>query len=172
MVKTAVVVLNWNGVGFLTRFLPGLVEKSRSEGCRIFMADNGSTDNSVEWTMSELPEVEIIRMEMNLGFSGGYNEALAQIEAEYFILVNSDIEVTDCWIDPLVDHLDKHPRTAICQPKILSESRRDYFEYAGAGGGYIDKYGYPFCRGRIQDHIEKDTGQYDDPVPVFWASGA
>ena len=172
MIKTAVVILNWNGSGFLARFLPDLVEKSRSSDCRIYLADNGSTDNSVEWTISALPEVEIIRMETNLGFSGGYNSALSEIDAEYFILVNSDIEVTEGWIKPLVDHLDNHPLTAICQPKILSESRRDYFEYAGAAGGYIDKYGYPFCRGRIQDSIEMDKGQYDNSVPIFWASGA
>jgi len=172
MIKTAVVVLNWNGIDFLKRFLPGIVSMSNIPGVRVFLADNGSADKSVEWTRSELPTVEIIELDHNLGFSGGYNEALRQIDAEYYVLINSDIEVTPGWLDPMIEHLEKNPGTAACQPKILSESNRNYFEYAGAAGGFIDKYGFPFCRGRIQNHIEKDEGQYDDTCNIFWASGA
>lgn len=172
MIKVAVVVLNWNGIEYLKRFLPGLAKESDMPGVSLIMADNGSSDKSVEWTRSELSGVEIIELGENHGFSGGYNEALSKIEAEYYLLINSDIEVTQGWLSPLIEHLDSNKNTAACQPKILSEKNRSYFEYAGAAGGFIDKYGFPFCRGRIQDHLEEDKGQYDDCRDIFWASGA
>jgi hypothetical protein len=172
MDKAAIVVLNWNGIGFLMRFLPKLARETSQPGFKIYLADNGSSDNSIEWTKENLPEVEIIRMQDNYGFAGGYNRALEMINAEYYVIINSDIEVTENWLTPIIDHLEKSPETAICQPKILSETNRECFEYAGAAGGYLDRYGYPFCRGRIQNYIEKDKGQYDNEVSIFWASGA
>lgn len=172
MIKTGIVILNWNGIDFLRRFLPGLVALSDCPGAKVFLADNGSADNSVEWTRTELPMVEIIEMGSNLGFSGGYNVALSHVDAEYYVLINSDIEVTRGWLSPLIEHLDDNPGTAVCQPKILSEREREYFEYAGAAGGFIDRYGFPFCRGRVLNKIEKDTGQYNDNCNIFWASGA
>jgi GT2 family glycosyltransferase len=172
MLKTAVVILNWNGLGYLKKFLGNVVENSSGPGIAIFVADNGSSDGSAEWVSSNYKEVRLIRFEKNHGFAGGYNLALRQIDAKYYILLNSDIETTKGWIDPLVDYMDSDQATAACQPKILSWSRRDYFEYAGAAGGYLDKYGFPFCRGRIFTHVEKDTGQYDDQASIFWASGA
>lgn len=172
MLKTAVVILNWNGLGFLKKFLGNVVENSLDTGVAIYVADNGSTDGSAEWVTSNYKDVKVIRLEKNHGFAGGYNLALEQIEAEYYILLNSDIETTKGWISPLIDFMDADPLTAACQPKILSWSRKDYFEYAGAAGGFIDKYGYPFCRGRIFTHVERDNGQYNDRTSVFWASGA
>jgi GT2 family glycosyltransferase len=169
--RTAVVILNWNGLKFLEKFLPPLLEYSR-EDAAIIVADNASTDGSVAFVSQQFPEVRVIRNPDNGGFSKGYNEALRQIEAEYYILLNSDIEVTPGWIAPLIRFLDEHPNVAACQPKIRSWHEREKFEYAGAAGGFIDHYGYPFCRGRIFTSIEEDHGQYDTPEEIFWASGA
>jgi GT2 family glycosyltransferase len=172
MLKTAVVILNWNGLSFLKKFLGNVVENSSDPGTAIYVADNGSKDGSAEWIASNYKQVRLIKFEKNYGFAGGYNLALNQIDAEYYILLNSDIETTKGWLNPLISYMDSDPSTAACQPKILSWSHRDYFEYAGAAGGFIDKYGFPFCRGRIFSNVEKDNGQYDDTISIFWASGA
>jgi GT2 family glycosyltransferase len=172
MVKTAVVILNWNGIGFLRKFLPGVIELSADNETQIIVADNCSTDGSAEWIETNHSDVRLIRLDRNHGFAGGYNRALCQVEAEYFVLLNSDIEVTSGWLNPLTDYMDRNPDTASCQPKVLSYGRKEYFEHAGAGGCFIDKYGYPFCRGRIFHRTEKDIGQYDNDLNVFWSSGA
>lgn len=170
--KTSVVILNWNGAEMLRRFLPSVIAYSQGEGVEICVADNASSDNSCEVIEREFPEVRLIRLSENYGFAEGYNRALQQIDAEYVVLLNSDVEVTLGWLEPMTDYLDKHPQVAACQPKLLSFQEKSCFEYAGAAGGFIDKYGYPFCRGRIFDVIESDHGQYDDIIPVFWATGA
>lgn len=172
MVKVAVVILNWNGKEFLKRFLPSVNQYSQQEGVRIYVADNGSTDDSLSYLKSAFPSVGIIPLNKNYGFAAGYNMALSQLEAEYFVLLNSDVEVTNGWLNPLIELLDKNPLVAACMPKILFSERRDLFEYAGAAGGFIDKYGYTFCQGRIFDSIETDYGQYDKTRDIFWASGA
>jgi hypothetical protein len=172
MHKTAIVILNWNGLDFLKQFLKTVIDFSTDSDTVIYLTDNGSTDGSVKWVEENHKVVKIIRLEKNHGFAGGYNLGLAKIKAEYFILLNSDIEVTKGWLHPMVSYMDKNPDVAACQPKILSFKKRDHFEYAGAAGGYIDKYGYPFCRGRIFDAVERDMGQYDTIADVFWASGA
>lgn len=168
---TAVVILNWNGERWLQRFLPEVLRCSKDHA-RVIVADNGSTDGSLAWVRTHLPEVELIAMPENQGFAGGYNAALAQVEAEYYLLLNSDVEVTPGWVKALRDHLQQHPSMAACQPKVLSHAQRDRFEHAGAAGGYIDRNGYPFCRGRIFELTEVDAGQYDDDREVFWATGA
>jgi len=170
--KTAVVILNWNGIDYLKLFLKGVVEKTASDGCAVILADNGSTDESVNWVKKEVPGVKIVQNGKNLGFAKGYVEALNHIEAEYFVLLNSDVEVTENWLDPVISFMDRNKDVAACQPKILSHSNKTLFEHAGAAGGFIDKYGYPFCRGRILDRLEEDNGQYDDITDIFWASGA
>ena len=172
MIKTAIVILNWNGIGYLKKFLTVAVKYSSSAGTTLFIADNGSTDGSDDWVENNFPEVKLIRLNTNHGFAGGYNIALQQIDAEYFILLNSDIEVTPGWTEPLISFMENNPEAAACQPKILSWHNRECFEYAGAAGGYIDKYGYPFCRGRILNYVEKDSGQYDSRKEIFWSSGA
>lgn len=172
MKKISVVILNWNGVGMLQKFLPGVVEHSQGEGVEVCVADNASTDASCAWVREAYPNVRLIVLDKNYGFAEGYNRALQQVEAEYVVLLNSDVEVTPHWLEPLCAYMDAHPEVAACQPKIRSERNKEYFEYAGASGGYLDKYGYPFCRGRIFDVVEKDKGQYDSVVPVFWATGA
>jgi len=172
MIKTAVVILNWNGSGFLKMFLKNTLEKSADPGTKIYVADNGSTDGSCEWIEENHREVNLLRFDKNHGFAGGYNLALSEIEAQYYILLNSDIEVTEGWLEPLISYMDSNTDVAACQPLILSFDRKDHFEYAGAAGGYIDKYGYPFCRGRILSHVEVNNGQYDSLADVFWASGA
>lgn len=169
--KTAVVILNWNGVEFLRKFLPYLVQYSAAYA-EIIVADNASTDDSVGFLQKNYPDIRIIPNKSNGGFAKGYNEALQQVNTEYYILLNSDIEVTPDWIEPVIALLEKHPDVAACQPKIRSYFEKDKFEYAGAAGGFIDKYGYPFCRGRIFQTIETDVGQYDDECEVFWATGA
>ncbi len=171
MTKAAIVILNYNGLKYLQEFLPTVVKYNRDD-CRIIIADNASTDASVAYLQENHPSLEIIRLNKNYGFSHGYNEALKKVEAEYYILLNSDVEVTAGWLDPLIELLDHNPDVAACQPKILSYHRRTHFEYAGAAGGYIDFLGYPFCRGRIFETVEEDLGQYDDIVPIFWATGA
>lgn len=172
MVKTAVVILNWNGLNFLKMFLGNIVGKTIDSDTLVYIADNGSSDGSCEWLSENHPEVRLIRFTENHGFAEGYNLAISQIEATYLVLMNSDIEVTDGWLTPLIRHLDDNPDTAACQPKILSWKERDRFEYAGAAGGFIDKLGYPFCRGRLFSRIERDEGQYDSQTDIFWSSGA
>ena len=171
MDKTAIVILNWNGVKMLTRFLPNVLDYSRDEAT-VYVADNASTDNSIEILKKHFPEVKIIVLEKNWGFAEGYNKALEQINAEYYVLLNSDVEVPHHWLTPLIEFMDNHPEAAACQPKLLSESNRDAFEYAGACGGFIDRYGYPFCRGRMFNTVENDDGQYDYATEVLWATGA
>ena len=172
MDKVAVVILNWNGCEMLRSFLPSVVRGSETEGTEIYVADNGSTDASVEMLRQEFPSVHLIILDKNRGFAEGYNIALQQVSAEYVVLLNSDVEVTEHWLAPLVDYMDAHPEVAACQPKIRSWRHKERFEYAGASGGFIDRYGYPFCRGRIMGVVEEDNGQYDTVVPVFWATGA
>ena len=170
--KVSVVILNWNGCDMLRTFLPSVIRYSKSEEVEVCVADNGSTDASVEMLREEFPCVRIIVLDQNHGFADGYNLALQQVEAEYVVLLNSDVEVTEHWLEPMISYLDGHPEVAACQPKIRSQRQKEYFEYAGAAGGFIDKYGYPFCRGRIMGVVEEDKGQYDTIIPVFWATGA
>jgi GT2 family glycosyltransferase len=170
MTEVAVVILNYNGRNFLQQFLPSVIESSSA--AKIIVADNGSTDDSIAFLEKEFPHIEIIKIESNLGFCGGYNYALKKIEAEYYVLLNSDVEVTSGWIDPIIKLFKSDNSIAAAQPKILSYHQKDTFEYAGAGGGFVDSLGYPFCRGRIFAHLEKDTGQYNDTQHVFWATGA
>lgn len=169
--RVAVVILNWNGRAMLERFLPKVVEYSRDEA-DVWVADNASTDDSMQYLETHCPMVKTIVLEQNFGFAGGYNRALEQIGAEYFVLLNSDVEVTHHWLTPLIECMDRQADVAVCQPKLLSEADRDAFEYAGACGGFLDKYGYPFCRGRVFDTVENDRGQYDYPEDLLWATGA
>jgi len=169
---TAIVILNWNGKHFLEKFLPKLIENSSIPGVEIIVADNGSTDGSQGWMKSDHPSIRLIELDENTGYTGGYNRALKLIEADYFLLLNSDIEVSPDWLPPLIETMNSNPEIGICMPKIRSFHNKEYFEYAGACGGFIDKFGYPFCRGRILSYIEKDSGQYDRPREIFWASGA
>ena len=171
MKQTAVVILNWNGRQHLEQFLPSVVEHTPQQ-VRIVVADNGSTDDSVEFLEQHYPAIDIIRLDKNYGFAEGYNRALEQVDAEFFILLNSDVEVTAGWVEPLGATLTNHRTVAAVAPKLRSYGHREYFEYAGAAGGYIDILGYPFCRGRILSTLEKDCGQYDTAQEVFWASGA
>ena len=172
MKKVAVVILNYNGKKFLEEFLPNVMANTDPALAEIVVADNASTDGSAAFMRERFPEIRLIENGSNGGFATGYNLALRQIEAEYFVLLNSDIEVTPRWIEPVVEFMDADPTIAACQPKILSYFEKEKFEYAGASGGFIDKYGYPFCRGRVFLNIEEDHGQYDDPCEVFWATGA
>jgi len=172
MKKISVVILNWNGLAMLQKFLPKVVEYSQGEGVEVCVADNGSTDASRAWVSDAYPNVRLIVLDKNYGFADGYNKALQQVEAEYVVLLNSDVEVTPHWLEPMTSYMDAHPEVVACQPKIRAERSREYFEYAGASGGYIDKYGYPFCRGRIFQVVEEDEGQYDTVVPILWATGA
>lgn len=169
--KVAVVILNWNGKDFLELFLPKVINFSK-DVAEIIVADNDSSDDSVDYLQANFPEVRIIRNEINGGFAKGYNDALAQVDADFYILLNSDIEVTPNWIQPVIELMEKDPVIAACQPKLMSYYEREKFEYAGAAGGFIDKYGYPFCRGRLFQSIEADGGQYDDVIEIFWATGA
>ena len=172
MKKVSIVILNWNGEEMLRKFLPSVLVCSSAKDVEICVADNGSTDGSCRLLTEEFPTVRLICLDQNYGFAEGYNRALAQVEAEYVVLLNSDVEVGPDWLKPLVAFMDAHPEVGACQPKILSQRNRDYFEYAGAAGGFIDRLGYPFCRGRIFDMVEKDEGQYDTPLSIFWATGA
>ena len=172
MDKIAVVILNWNGCDMLRSFLPSVVRFSEADGAVVYVADNGSTDASVAMLRREFPSVHLILQEENHGFADGYNLALKQVEAEYVVLLNSDVEVTEHWLVPLAEYMDAYPETAACQPKIRSWRNKGQFEYAGAAGGFIDRYGYPFCRGRIMGVVEEDKGQYDTVIPIFWATGA
>lgn len=168
--KIAVVILNWNGVKLLEQFLPSVIQFSPE--ATIYVADNASTDESVAFVKNNFPSVMIVQNKTNQGFAGGYNDALHYIDADIYALVNSDIEVTNNWLKPILETFESETKTAIIQPKILDFKKKDYFEYAGAAGGFIDQFGYPFCRGRIFDTLEKDNGQYNDKVDIFWASGA
>ena len=168
--KTAIVILNWNGEKMLRTYLAG-VEKYKGDA-EVFVADNASTDGSLSYLRDNHPGVKLMILDKNYGFAEGYNKALRQIDAEYYVLLNSDICVTDYWLKHMVDFMDAHPEVAACQPKLLSETDHESFEYAGASGGLIDRYGYPFCRGRIFDTVEKDRGQYDKPMQILCATGA
>lgn len=170
MKQTAVVILNYNGAGMLRRFLPSVIEYSHEAS--IYVADNGSSDESCDVVRNEFPAVKLMVLDHNYGFAEGYNRALAQVDEEYAVLLNSDVEVTRGWLSPMTQFLDSNPEVAACQPKLLSFKRKDFFEYAGAAGGFIDKWGYTFCRGRIFNTVERDSGQYDDTTDVFWATGA
>ncbi|WP_340063356.1 glycosyltransferase family 2 protein [Ascidiimonas aurantiaca] len=168
--KTAVIILNWNGKKLLEQFLPSVV--NYSAGADLYVADNNSTDDSVSFLKSKYPEIQIIQNRENGGYAKGYNDALKEVKADIFCLLNSDVEVTPGWLEPVEDIFKKHPEVGIVQPKILDQKRKGYFEYAGAAGGYIDMLGYPLCRGRIFQSLEEDTGQYNDVKEIFWASGA
>ena len=168
--KTAIVILNYNGKSFLQKFLPDVLEKSAD--AQIVVADNGSTDDSVSLMQKEFPQVTLLRHNKNLGFASGYNRALEQIDAEYYVLLNSDVEVSENWLNPLLELMDTDKNIAACQPKILAYDKKSRFEYAGASGGFIDKLGYPFCRGRVFETLEEDKKQYDDKHEIFWATGA
>lgn len=177
--KTAVVILNWNTKEYLRRWLPALLESCKGIDAGVVVADSASTDGSLEMVGEIFPQVKCIPLDENYGFTGGYNRALAQVDAEYFVLLNSDIEVPAGWLAPLVEWMDAHPRCGICGPKLhglVREGnefiRKDSFEYAGAAGGYIDRFGYPFCRGRVLKRLEQDNGQYDSARDVMWVSGA
>ena len=170
--KAAVVILNWNGEKFLDKFLPVLIENTNLLEYDLFVADNGSSDNSIELIKNKFPQVKTILLNQNYGFAEGYNRALSQIESNYYILLNSDVEVSNNWLDILYEYMELNTDIAACQPKIKSYYDRDSFEHAGAAGGFIDKYGFPFCRGRIFNSIEQDRGQYDFKTDVFWATGA
>ncbi len=171
MDKLAIVILNWNGREMLWQYLPSVIQYSRDEAT-VYVADNASTDGSLEMLREHFPEIRIIELEKNWGFAEGYNKALRQIDAEYYMLLNSDIEVTHHWLTPMMEYLGAHPEVAACQPKLLSIFDKDCFEYAGASGGYLDRLGYPFCRGRIFDTVERDNGQYDYSTDILWATGA
>ncbi|HTG65260.1 MAG TPA: glycosyltransferase family 2 protein [Flavobacterium sp.] len=170
MKKIAVVILNWNGVQLLEQFLPSVIQYSAEAD--IYIADNASTDDSISFVEQHFPTVKIVKNTGNYGFAKGYNEALQHIDAELYALVNSDIEVTENWLNPILETFEKESKTAIIQPKLLDFKNKEYFEYAGAAGGFLDKYGYPYCRGRIFETIEKDNGQYNDSCEITWASGA
>lgn len=171
MEKVAIVILNWNGQKMLAKFLPNVIEYSRQDA-EIWVADNSSSDGSMHLLETQFPQVKTIVLEQNFGFAEGYNRALRQIEADYYVLLNSDVEVSHHWLTPLIEFMDSHPQVAACQPKLLAEYDKDSFEYAGACGGFLDKYGYPFCRGRIFGTVESDNGQYDYQQEILWATGA
>lgn len=168
----AVIILNYNGKNWLEQFLPSVVKYTPEGLASIWVADNASTDGSIDLIKTRFPTVNSVRMHENYGYAGGYNHAIKHIDAEYILLLNSDVEVTHGWLEPLVKCLKEHPEAAACQGKIKDYKQPQKFEYAGAAGGFLDKYGYPFCRGRIFDTVEEDYGQYDDPSEIFWASGA
>lgn len=169
--KIAIVILNWNGCKFLEQFLPS-VFLSRYPNYEVIVADNASTDASIAFLEKQYPAVRIIRLAENFGFCRGYNEALKQVSSDYYVLLNSDVEVTAGWLEPMAALLESDASIAACQPKLLSFHNKKIFEYAGAAGGWLDKYGYPFAKGRVFDVCEEDHGQHDEPGPVFWASGA
>ena len=171
MKKVAVVILNWNGKDFLEKFLPS-VTKFNNDFTDIIVADNASTDDSINFIKNNYPTIKLIINDKNYGFAKGYNEALKHVDSEYAVLLNSDVEVTQNWIEPIIELMDADKTIAACQPKIRDYNNPKYFEYAGAAGGFIDYLGYPFCRGRIFNHLEEDKGQYDDVKEIFWATGA
>jgi GT2 family glycosyltransferase len=170
--KIAIVILNWNGAKLLPQFLPSVIQFSKGDSTEIIVADNGSTDESLSMLKKKFPEVKIIDLKQNFGFARGYNEALKQVEADYFVILNSDVEVTAGWLEAPIRLMETDPSIAAVQPKILSYQNRTHFEYAGAAGGFIDRFGYPFCRGRIFNEVEADNGQYDNVADIFWTTGA
>ena len=170
--KLSIVILNWNGSHHLRRFLPSVIKYSNYDWAEIVVADNFSDDDSCKVVEQEFPEIKLFRLDKNYGFAEGYNQSLKNNNADYFLLLNSDVEVTENWLHPLVKVMDLNPSTGACQPKIMSLQHPGEFEYAGASGGFIDRYGYPFCRGRMVNIQEHDSGQYENPLSVFWASGA
>jgi GT2 family glycosyltransferase len=170
--KIAIVILNWNGEKLLKQFLPSVIEFSKGDSTEIIVADNGSTDDSLKMLSADFPEVRILDLKKNFGFALGYNEALKQTDADYFVILNSDVEVTSGWLDAPIRLMEADHSIAAVQPKILSYHQNTHFEYAGAAGGFLDKYGYPLCRGRIFNEVEADLGQYDDQTEIFWATGA
>ncbi len=172
MSKTAVVILNWNGRALLEKFLPVVLQNSAHKGVEVIVADNASSDDSIPFLQQSFPSVRVIALDRNYGFAGGYNQALKQVDADYYLLLNSDVAPEKDWLLPLIEAMDTQPLLGACMPKIRAYHEPGKFEYAGAAGGYIDVFGYPFCRGRILDKIETDEGQYDDSLPVFWATGA
>jgi GT2 family glycosyltransferase len=172
MTQVAVVILNWNGRHYLQQFLPAVCKHSDLPDTEIIVVDNGSSDDSISFLHKNFPGVRVIELQQNHGFAMGYCLALAEINATYYLLLNSDVEVTPNWLVPLIETMEANPSLGACMPKLLAYDQQDYFEYAGASGGFIDRYGYPFCRGRILSTLEKDTGQYDDFRHIFWASGA
>ena len=171
MDKVAIVILNWNGQAMLEKYMSSVLQYSKDEAT-VYVADNASTDQSMEMLRQHFPGVKLIQLEKNWGFAEGYNKALKQVDAEYYLLLNSDIEVTHHWLTPMTEYMDNHPDVAACQPKLLSIFDKDRFEYAGASGGYLDHFGYPFCRGRIFETVEEDNGQYDYATDILWATGA
>ena len=171
MDKVAIVILSWNGSQMIRSFLPSVLKYTEEEAA-VYVADNGSEDNTLEVLATSFPSVKVIPLDKNYGFAEGYNRALQEVKADYVVLLNSDVEVKDRWLTPLVAFMDAHPEVAACQPKIKSWREPKNFEYAGAAGGFVDCYGYPFCRGRIFNSVEEDHGQYDTPMKVFWATGA
>lgn len=171
MMKVAIVILNWNGKAMLAKYLPSVLAHSGDEAT-VVVADNGSTDDSMEWLSREYPEIRRLLLGHNYGFAEGYNRALQQVDADYYVLLNSDVEVTSHWLSPLLEFMESHPDCAAVQPKLHAVANHCQFEYAGAAGGYIDRYGYPFCRGRVFDTVEDDNGQYDSVAEVHWVTGA
>ena len=172
MKKIAVIILNWNGADLLRKFLPSVCAHTNAHIADVIVVDNGSDDNSVEVLKQEFSQVKTLLFPQNCGFAAGYNKALEMLDYKYAVLLNSDVETTPHWLEPLLEFAEDNPDVAACQPKIKSLRRREKFEYAGAAGGFIDRYGYPFCRGRIFNTLETDRGQYDDICDIFWASGA
>lgn len=170
MKKIAIVILNWNGAHMMRTYLPTVIKNSPE--AEVIIADNASSDDSLKMLASDFPEIRTIVLDKNYGFAEGYNKAFKQVEAEYYLLLNSDVDVPEGWLAPLLDFMESHPEAAACQPKLRAIKDRDSFEYAGAAGGFIDKYGYPFCRGRIFETVEKDHGQYDRNMEILWATGA
>ena len=170
MTKVAIVILNWNGADMMRRFLPGVI--ANSPEARVFVADNASSDGSLEMLSADFPTVSQIVLDRNYGFADGYNQALRQVEAEYYVLLNSDVETPHQWLAPLLQYMDANPDVAACQPILRCQWNKEYFEYAGAAGGYLDSLGYPYCRGRLMATVEKDYGQYNTIAPVMWATGA
>ena len=169
---TAIVILNWNGEKYLQQFLPILTKYTPDTDVEIIVADNASTDSSLQVMKDYFPAIRTIVLDRNYGFAGGYNKALEQVDADYYVLLNSDVEVTDNWLSPMLNFMNENENVAACQPKIRSYFNRTSFEHAGASGGFIDQYGFPFCRGRVFGVVEEDKGQYDDNIDVFWATGA
>ena len=170
MTKVAIVILNWNGADMMRRFLPGVI--ANSPEARVFVADNASSDDSLDMLSANFPTVSQIVLDRNYGFADGYNQALRQVEAEYYVLLNSDVETPHQWLAPLLQYMEAHPDVAACQPILRCQWNKEYFEYAGAAGGYLDSLGYPYCRGRLMATVEKDYGQYNTIAPLMWATGA
>jgi GT2 family glycosyltransferase len=170
--KVAVVILSWNGRKYLEEFLPSVVQHTSTQLCEIIVADNFSTDDTIDFLNKNYPTIRIIKNTRNGGYAGGYNDALKQVQAQYYVLLNQDIEVTENWVEDVIAEMDKDENIAAAQPKLRAYLKKDEFEYAGASGGYVDRFGYAYCRGRMFDTIEKDTGQYDDVAEIFWATGA